>query len=214
MVFRPNYMQTRGGGSPHLPGLSLIGGGCCSDPGAALHKAVEGGHDDLVRALLEQGASPDRRTAVGYTPLHCTPRSQRWRSSTLGQLLRAGASANARDSDGWTPLHVVARNGDTTAALLLVEHGALLTATNGAGKTARTVAVEQGGDTSFVNFIDCWARPCKDNTRRVVSWLIRASSHMQSEHERRMACVVPAKIWRHIFVFVGCTGVAFRSGRR
>ena len=39
-------------------------------------------------------------------------------------LIEAGGRANEADRQGCTPLHIAARQGDTKAATLLLEHGA------------------------------------------------------------------------------------------
>jgi len=69
----------------------------------ALMYAVKGGHDEIVRMLLEAGARVDRRDDAGETALHIAARYGRATSADL--LLRAGADLEARDSEGRSPLY-------------------------------------------------------------------------------------------------------------
>jgi TonB family protein len=69
----------------------------------ALMYAVKGGHGEIVRMLLEAGASVDGRDDAGETALHLAARYGRARPAEL--LLRAGADLEARDSEGRSALY-------------------------------------------------------------------------------------------------------------
>jgi len=51
-------------------------------------------------------------------------------------LLARGANPNLRAEGGFTPLHEAALTGQSNLALLLLEHGADITAKDSTGKTA------------------------------------------------------------------------------
>jgi ankyrin repeat protein len=91
----------------------------------ALHLAAEGGHTDVVAALVSAGATVDPGTRIGsYTPLHLAARSAR--TETVEFLLEAGANPNATTTtSGVSPLHLAAAAiGGEGAVGALLEHGA------------------------------------------------------------------------------------------
>jgi TonB family protein len=69
----------------------------------ALMLAVEGGHDEIVEALLEAGAGVDRQDEAGETALHLA--AHHGRASAARLLLEAGADFGLRDAEGRTPLY-------------------------------------------------------------------------------------------------------------
>jgi TonB family protein len=69
----------------------------------ALMHAVEGGHDEVVEALLDAGAEVDGRNQDGEAALHRAATRGRTESARL--LLQAGADLEARDGEGHTPLY-------------------------------------------------------------------------------------------------------------
>ena len=84
----------------------------------AIHLAARRGHLDIVKLLLDRGASPDARDSEGATPLFETS------DPAIAKLLIArGAKVSARDSDGIQPIHRAATRS-LALVKLLVRHGA------------------------------------------------------------------------------------------
>lgn len=67
----------------------------------ALHIAAKVGHDDVVHALLREGADPNITNIHGDTPLHCACRRNHVR--TAQRLLCAGTGAQTPNKAGQTP---------------------------------------------------------------------------------------------------------------
>jgi ankyrin repeat protein len=89
---------------------------------------------DVIRLLLEAGASPKPTSKDEYTALHraaglCPP-------EVLRLLLQRGAEINARDLSGNTPLISAASSGKLDNVQLLIDRGAEVNARNGDGKSA------------------------------------------------------------------------------
>jgi hypothetical protein len=88
----------------------------------ALHHAVNNGHTECVKYLLEMDANVNARTDGGSTPLHCA--IQRGDVDTTHILLGAGAVADATDKDGQTPLYRAVLFNHREVARLLIDQGA------------------------------------------------------------------------------------------
>ncbi|HEX4808526.1 MAG TPA: ankyrin repeat domain-containing protein [Bryobacteraceae bacterium] len=109
-----------------------------------LHLAAFFGHDDLVTALLDRGASIEARStnAMKNTPLHAASAGRHL--STIRLLLDRGANSNATQEGGWTALHAAAQNGDRATAELLLAHGADIEARAGNNQCALDLALTKG----------------------------------------------------------------------
>jgi len=62
---------------------------------------------DIVKLLLQKGASVTAKAKYGETPLHCAVRAGAIEIAEL--LIDWGADVNAQRRDGETPLHRAAR---------------------------------------------------------------------------------------------------------
>ena len=83
------------------------------DTRSALHLAVAAGDEALVAALLERGANPNARDALGRTPLHHTLRLGRDVSIAIQRrLMAAAADPEIADANGETPLGLALASGD------------------------------------------------------------------------------------------------------
>lgn len=88
---------------------------------APLHVAVESGHMQSTRLLLEKGAAVDvtERSSRQQTPLHMAASNG---NSDLGALLLAhGANPQKIDTDGWNALHHAAHGGNERFINLLLD---------------------------------------------------------------------------------------------
>lgn len=109
-----------------------------------LMRAVKGHDIELIRLLIDSGASPEARQNSGATVLHMMAAARAANSdeaaererSILDLLLAAGADIDAPNNDGQTPLHSAAQSGNAKLVERLVERGARLDATDSAGRTA------------------------------------------------------------------------------
>lgn len=88
-----------------------------------LHLAAHKGRIEVVKALLENGASLSVRDDRGRTPLHIA--ACYGHETTVSLLLKSGASIDPEDGFGRTPLYLAAENNeDVSMVLLLLKHGA------------------------------------------------------------------------------------------
>ena len=131
--------------------------------GHPLAQAVQSGHPEVVRLLVEAGALLETRDSRGWTPLmHASfagqcgvaeqllalgARSALSDASARGDLIRMseylteGAPADQLDPQGHSPLYHAARWGQEEAAQLLLDHGASVDA-NDADALRTAVAYE------------------------------------------------------------------------
>jgi len=94
--------------------------------------AAAEGHLEVVRALLDAGAEPDRSGQDGTALMMAV-----WNNlpEVAELLLLGGASANAPGSCGETPLHYAALKGRVQLGELLLAHGATPTVHTTKGRT-------------------------------------------------------------------------------
>jgi ankyrin len=129
-----------------------------------LHLAVQEGHTDVVRALLDRGADANSRLYVedgpaamerdynpliyteGATPIHLACR--KGHEGIVRLLLDRGASATNRVAETWTPLHFAAKYGHGRANIvrLLVDKGAHVNYRLGKGATPLFLASQIGDE--------------------------------------------------------------------
>lgn len=88
-----------------------------------LYYAAEGGHNRIIKLLMENGASIAMpNTAVGFQAIHVATSSGHL--STVQLLVSYGASPTARNFNGEEPIHWAATRGRLIIAQWLVEQGA------------------------------------------------------------------------------------------
>lgn len=122
-----------------------------NDGMSALSLAASKGHNAVVCALVEMGASVAETDAEQMTPLHWAADSNRPETARL--LARElGAEIDARDEDGLTPLMRAAMHGFHGVIITLLKFGAdgcALAVSN--YETASLLAIETGADMD-----ECW----------------------------------------------------------
>ncbi|KFY30111.1 hypothetical protein V494_08258 [Pseudogymnoascus sp. VKM F-4513 (FW-928)] len=87
-----------------------------------LHEAAIGGHESIVKLLLEKGADAEAKDGNGQTALY--EAAEGGHEAVVQLLLEKGADAKAKDEDGWTLLHRAAWGGNEAVVQLLLEKGA------------------------------------------------------------------------------------------
>jgi cytohesin len=116
----------------------LIGMGVDLDRSYALHAAARRCDMELVRLLLDRGASVKNVDLWGKTPLHEASCPE-----VAELLIQLGADVNAQDVDGWTPLHHAAYEGRSAVVKALLKAGADPNIGNKYGRTPLHVAAGQ-----------------------------------------------------------------------
>lgn len=109
---------------------------------APLHVAVDDCNEEMVRTLLELGASPDVVDFDGRTPLHYTLEFQDSNVATI--LLHGGANPTLGCRDFFSPLHLASQQGDVATVRVLLQHGASVNAADDQGWTPLMLAVRNG----------------------------------------------------------------------
>eukprot|EP00903_Cladosiphon_okamuranus_P016085 g14849.t1 len=102
-------------GNLHLVQKLLRGGG---DVGISLHRAVRGGHEGIVSALLDGGASCNNKDGDGDAPLHIA--SEFGHDDIVRSLLARGADKDSQDIAGRSPLHLAAEYDHPAVAEVLL----------------------------------------------------------------------------------------------
>ena len=87
-----------------------------------LARASLKGHLDVVRLLLQNGATAESRDNDGSTPLIFA--SGEGHLDVVHLLLQSGATVDSRNNYGWTPLAPASQNGHADVVRLLLQSGA------------------------------------------------------------------------------------------
>ncbi|MGC8529523.1 MAG: ankyrin repeat domain-containing protein [Leptospirillia bacterium] len=133
--------------------------------------AINLGHPEAVRHLLQKGANPDLGNANAITPLMVAILTDQ--ETSLRLLLAYHANPNALSRSGMTPLILAAGRDSLPAARLLLSHGALVNLPGKAGQTPLMWAA-QTGDRQLVRlFLTHGANPrATDKNGRTAAGLI------------------------------------------
>ena len=87
--------------------------------GTALHGAVEGNHQNVVRLLRENNADLSSQDSEGDSLLHLSV--DRGLFETTQLLIEAGCNVNLRNKSGRTPLYISVKNKNEQIVKLLLE---------------------------------------------------------------------------------------------
>ncbi len=145
--FTPLLSGTAGQADAELVRLLLEHGAWVDDRDlegtTALHNAAWRGNLDVVRYLIEQGASIDAlMNGGGNTALHNA--ASTGNIEVVRALLDAGSQADCRTTWGATPLQWAARQGGEDVVQLLLERGADPRSVSNDGMTAFLAAIDSG----------------------------------------------------------------------
>ena len=128
MLIVVKKLLERGADMNRANSICTCGGACfgCT----TLHLAVQGGHIDLVRLLLDHGAGAKNKNKNkasnevqgGWTPLHMA--AQENHLDVLQLLLERGVvNADQPDENSRSPLYIAAEFGHADAVQILLKHG-------------------------------------------------------------------------------------------
>jgi ankyrin repeat protein len=105
----------------------------------ALHEAIENGHNECIRILLEHNADPNIQTnEKRMAPLHQA--ALRGNHECVRILLKYGADANLQNSEGKTPLAMAVLAHDIASVQILLEHKADPTIKDKEGNSPLSIA--------------------------------------------------------------------------
>lgn len=131
--------------------------------GHTLALAARAGQDELVRALLRQGADPTRVGEDGFTALGAAAFAGR--RSTVRLLLRAGVDAHQWGATGQTALHLAAIAGQVEVLAEMQRAGVDIETLNRQRETALDTAGAAG-------------------QQQAMAWLIAAGADLQQAGRR------------------------------
>ncbi|XP_064605602.1 cortactin-binding protein 2-like isoform X2 [Liolophura sinensis] len=112
------------------------------DGTSALHAAVQGGHEECVRILLESEGNPNSLREDLITPIHIAAGEGHY--SCLKLLIEHNGDVHRTDQAKWTPLHWAATNGYEDCCRLLLDSGAKIDQTTDENWTPLHTAVNSG----------------------------------------------------------------------
>jgi ankyrin repeat protein len=98
-----------------------------------LHHAAKENREDIVSALIANGANIEAEDHEGWTPLHYAARTDSL--EVAGLLIQSGAKVDVSNDTGFTPLHWAARMESFEVAKLLIQSGANIEAEDHEGWT-------------------------------------------------------------------------------
>jgi hypothetical protein len=135
-------------GAPVVHVLALISGGANVNAvdgigKTALYWASDCGREDIVRALLNNGADPDITSNSGWTPLMMATHPS-VSSSVTSALVAAGSRLNHVDHSGYTALMWACSYDNVDCAKILIESRTDVTMRNIGGQTALDIASVRG----------------------------------------------------------------------
>ncbi|KAK6358107.1 hypothetical protein TWF730_007462 [Orbilia blumenaviensis] len=117
-----------------------LGGGQGFQDYTALMYATRGGHEEVVRLLLDSGADVEGEGARGWKLLAVAAQNGHTKVAEL--LLDRAANLEAKIDNGWTPLLLAVHNRHERMVHLLLDRGANLEAKGDDGETPLVIAVK------------------------------------------------------------------------
>jgi ankyrin repeat protein len=102
-----------------------------------LFAAVDRGHSDIAKLLLDNGSDPNGKKPDGEPVLFSAAQKH---AEIIAPLVKAGANINATNAVGSTPLIIAAYYGNADSVLTLLSLGARVSAKTTEGFTALQVA--------------------------------------------------------------------------
>lgn len=113
-----------------------------AEGGTPLHTAARGGHLEVIKFLIANGADVNARRKDGESALSEAVFNGHIDAARF--LIASGANINNVGAEGHTPLHWTALHGNVDATTLLIERGADATIKDEDGKTPVRCALVSG----------------------------------------------------------------------
>lgn len=108
----------------------------------ALHCAAFGGHQDIVKLLVKEGADANLKDNQNFYPLHLA--ASKGETAICNALIKAGAELENITDKGGTALHVAAASGFGATVNALLKAGANIEAKDQWGNTPLSAASNLG----------------------------------------------------------------------
>ncbi|NXY47197.1 ASB3 protein, partial [Ceuthmochares aereus] len=154
----------------------------------ALFLAVESGHIDIVKFLIQHGANvKGPHSWSGWNSLH--EASFQGYTEIMKILLEKGASKECKDSFGITPLFVAAQYGKLESLRLLVSHGAEVNCQAKDKATPLLIAAQEGHTECVELLLSKGADPnlyCNND-----NWQLPIHAAAQMGHKRILELLIP-----------------------
>ena len=127
-----------------------------------LHEAASGGHQEVVKVLLDGGGDPYMEDASGRTALGLALIYSQ--EDVIRLLIKRGTDPNEPNTRGDTPLHISAMYGFSERRIkLLLELGADINKANEDGNTTLHLAARRGSATIVKYLLQSGADHTKEN---------------------------------------------------
>lgn len=134
-----------------------------------LHFAVQGGHVNAAKFLIEHHTNPNMRSQCGNTPFHLASRNGDAEMlicllETSKNLNETKEKVNSQNKAGWTPLHFAVQGGHVKTARILIEKGADPNIESISGKTPIHLACDKEDTNMLLCLLKKDVDPDKQNT--------------------------------------------------
>ena len=127
----------------------------------ALHHAAKRGHPEVVKYLLNAGATKEIVNAIGQTPLHVACQTGQY--DVVQVLLSHGADPNTSSDHDMRPIHRVAKKGFHEVANLLIKSGADLQVADSFLQECAIHHAASEGHVEVIRILMCHAKRCLDD---------------------------------------------------